>query len=54
MDRDADGTIVGSTGYECSRDGRVRGSAQKSQTQERQDDEWRARRADHQRARSRS
>ena len=54
VDRDADGTVVGSTGYECSRDGRVRGSAQKSPTEERQDDEWRARRADHQRARSRS
>ncbi|WP_181436553.1 hypothetical protein [Curtobacterium sp. MCPF17_001] len=32
----------------------VRGSAQKSPTEERQDDEWRARRADRQRARSRS
>ncbi|GAA1493487.1 hypothetical protein [Curtobacterium herbarum] len=32
----------------------VRGSAQKSPTQERQDAEWRARRADRKRARSRS
>lgn len=32
----------------------VRGSTQKSPTQERQDAEWRARRADRKRARSRS